>query len=61
VVTKSRRTVVGLIDELWDAGAGAVILGCTELELLVHQSDANIPILGSTSLHVEAALARALA
>ena len=61
VVTKSRRTVVGLVDELWDAGAGAVILGCTELELLVHQSDANIPVLGSTSLHVEAALDRALA
>ncbi len=30
-----------LIDELWDAGAGGVILGCTELELLVTQADAD--------------------
>ena len=42
VVTKSRRTVVGLVEDLWDAGAGGVILGCTELELLVHQADADI-------------------
>ena len=61
VVTKSRRTVVGLIEDLWDAGAGGVILGCTELELLVHQADADIPVFPCTSLHVEAALARALA
>lgn len=61
VVTKSRRTVVSLIDDLWDAGAGGVILGCTELELLVRQADADIPVFPCTSLHVEAALDRALA
>ena len=60
VVTKSRRTVVSLIDDLWDAGAGGVILGCTELELLVRQADADIPVFPCTSLHVEAALDRAL-
>ncbi len=61
VVDASRRTVVGLIDELWDAGAGGVILGCTELELLVKQADADIPVLPGTALHVAAALDRALA
>lgn len=61
VLDSSRRTVVGLIDELWDAGAGGVILGCTELELLVHQPDSEIPVFPCTSLHVEAALDRALA
>ena len=61
VLDSSRRTVVGLIDQLWDAGAGGVILGCTELELLVHQADSELPVFPSTSLHVEAALARALA
>ncbi len=61
VLDDSRRTLVGLIDELWDAGAGGVILGCTELELLVHQADADIPVFPCTQLHVAAALDRALA
>ena len=56
----SRRDVVQLVDELWDAGAGGIILGCTELELLVKQADVDIPVLPATTLHVEAALARAL-
>jgi len=60
VLDSSRRTLVALIDELWDAGAGAVILGCTELELLVRQADADIPVLPCTTLHVAAALDRAL-
>ena len=61
VVDDSRRTVVNMISELWDAGAGGVILGCSELELLVNQSDSEIPVFGCTSLHVERALDRALA
>ena len=61
VLDTSRRTVVSLIDELWDAGAGGVILGCTELELLVRQADADIPVFPCTTLHVAAALDRALA
>jgi aspartate racemase len=60
VLDSSRRTVVSLIDELWDAGAQGVILGCTELELLVKQADAEIPVFPCTTLHVEAALDRAL-
>jgi aspartate racemase len=61
VLDDSRRTLVGLVDELWDAGAGGVILGCTELELLVRQADADIPVFPCTTLHVAAALDRALA
>lgn len=60
VLDSSRRTIVGLIEELWDAGAGGLILGCTELELLVHQADSELPVFPSTTLHVEAALDRAL-
>ena len=61
VVDDSRRAVVDMISEQWDAGAGGVILGCSELELLVRQSDSEIPVFGCTSLHVERALDRALA
>lgn len=60
VLDSSRRTIVNLIDELWDAGAGGVILGCTELELLVQQADSNLPLFPCTTLHVGAALDRAL-
>lgn len=61
VLDASRRKVVQLIEELWDGGAGGVILGCTELELLVKQADVEVPIFPCTSLHVQAALDEALA
>ena len=56
----SRRRVVGIIDQLWDAGAEGVILGCTELEELIRQADCDLPVFPCTTLHVEAALDRAL-
>ena len=61
VLDASRRKVVGLIDELWAAGPGGLVLGCTELELLVRQPDSELPLFPCTSLHVAAALDRALA
>jgi aspartate racemase len=61
VLDSSRRTIVGLVDELWDAGAKGIILGCTELELLVKQPDSDLPLVPCTTLHVRAALDRALA
>jgi aspartate racemase len=60
VVDTSRATAVRVIDDLWDAGAQGVILGCTELELLVKQADCEIPVFPCTTLHVAAALDRAL-
>jgi aspartate racemase len=60
VVDETRRRVVGVIEELWDAGAGGVLLGCTELELLIKQADVELPVYPCTTLHVAAALDRAL-
>ena len=60
VLDGSRTRVVSVIEELWDAGAQGVILGCTELELLVHQADSEVPLFPGTSLHVQAALDQAL-
>ncbi|MEP9382562.1 aspartate/glutamate racemase family protein [Nocardioides cheoyonin] len=56
----SRRRVVGIIDELWDAGSDGVLLGATELSLLVRQEDVEVPVLDVITVHVEAALDRAL-
>lgn len=61
VLDGSRRAILAIVDDLYDAGAGGVILGCTELELLVKQADVDLPVFPSTTLHVQAALDRALA
>jgi aspartate racemase len=61
VVDSTRRRVLGVLEELWDAGVGGVLLGCTELELLVKQADTELPVFPCTTLHVNAALDRALA
>ena len=60
ILDSSRRRIVALMDELWDQGAEGAILGCTELELLVKQADSEFPVFPATTLHVEAALDRAL-
>ncbi len=60
VVDATRRRVVALTEELWDAGARAILLGCTEIELLVSQADIELPVFPCTTLHVNAALDRAL-
>jgi aspartate racemase len=50
-----------MIEQLWDEGAEGVVLGCTELELLIKQADADLPVFPCTTLHVQAALDHALA
>ena len=60
VLPRTRSRVVDLIHQLWDAGAEGVLLGCTELELLIKQADVDLPVFPCTTLHVEAALDRAL-
>jgi aspartate racemase len=60
VLPRTRSRVVSIIEELWDAGAGGVLLGCTELELLVKQADVELPVFPCTTLHVSAALDLAL-
>ena len=49
------------VDVVERMGCAGVILGCTELELLVKQADCELPVFPCTTLHVAAALDRALA
>lgn len=60
VVDATRRRMLPVVDELWDAGAKGILLGCTEIELLLRQADVELPVFPCTTLHVEAALDRAL-
>ncbi|MDH2413391.1 amino acid racemase [Nocardioides sp. CER19] len=57
----SRKRLLTIIDELWDSGVSAVLLGATELSLLVRPQDVEVPVLDVITVHVEAALDRALA
>jgi aspartate racemase len=56
----TRAALRGVLARLVDAGAQAVVLGCTELELLLEPEDCAVPLLPSARLHVEAAVAAAL-
>ncbi|MCS7477814.1 aspartate/glutamate racemase family protein [Umezawaea endophytica] len=56
----SRDAYVRTIEGLADQGAEAVILGCTEIELLITDKDTVIPLLPSARLHAEAAAEFAL-
>jgi len=57
----SRKRLLTIIDELWDSGVSAVLLGASELSLLVRPQDVEVPVLDVITVHVEAALDRALA
>jgi aspartate racemase len=59
VTPGSKRRVASIVDELWDSGAHGVILGASELSLLVRPEDVEVPVLDVISVHVEAALERA--
>lgn len=51
----SRQTYQRIIDSLARRGASAVILGCTEITLLIRQDDSALPVLDTTALHALAA------
>jgi aspartate racemase len=56
----SRDAFRAVIDRLTERGAQGVILGCTEIELLVGQDDSPVPVFPTTRLHAEAAVRLAL-
>ncbi len=57
---ESRRKYQALIEGLRDAGAEAVILGCTEIGLLIKPEDSALPTFDTTALHALAAVDWAL-
>jgi aspartate racemase len=57
---ESRAHYVTIIEELAGRGAESIILGCTEIPLLVGEGDVDLPLLDTTLLHATAALEFAL-
>ncbi|MEL3923988.1 aspartate/glutamate racemase family protein [Aeromonas enteropelogenes] len=56
----SRAEYLAIIEGLAAAGAEAVILGCTEIALLVGETKAAVPLYDTTAIHAEAAVTLAL-
>lgn len=61
VLPASRLAYRDVIARLVAAGSEAVILGCTEIMLLIGAKDSHVPVFDTTALHAEAAVAAALA
>jgi aspartate racemase len=58
---QSREQYRAIIARLVAEGAEAVILGCTEIMMLVNSDDSAVPLFDTTSIHAETALSWALA
>lgn len=57
---EARREYVRIIDAMRQQGAEGVILGCTEIGLLVRPEDSPLPLFDTTRIHAAAAVAFAL-
>ncbi|QSG05919.1 aspartate/glutamate racemase family protein [Halapricum desulfuricans] len=61
VTDESRERYLDVVDDMVAAGADGVVLGCTEIELLIEQADRpDVPLFDTTALHVERAIAHGL-
>lgn len=61
VLDASRDAYRAVIARLVERGAQAIILGCTEIMLLIGQDDSPVPVFDTTTLHALAAVERAMA
>ncbi len=56
----SRREYLRIIDNLYSKGAEAIILGCTEIALLVQQQHTSVPLYDTTEIHAAEAVKLAI-
>lgn len=58
--TTSKEYYLQVIEDLVNSGAQGIILGCTEIGLLIKQEDVNVPVFDTTVIHARAAVNRAI-
>ena len=56
----SRREYIRIMHDLLTKGAEGIILGCTEIELLIKDGDCHAPLFPTTKIHAIAAVEKAL-
>ncbi len=57
---ETKNEYVRIIQNLTSQGAQGIILGCTEIPLLIKQSDCTVPVFDTTRIHVDSAIQFAL-
>lgn len=60
IIPNSKSYYIQVINELVEAGAQGVILGCTEIGLLIQQQDIRVPVFDTTMIHAQAAVSMAI-
>lgn len=60
VLPESRQTYTNIMQRLVNEGAQGIILGCTEIVMLVGDVDVNVPLFDTTAIHAQAAVDFAL-
>jgi aspartate racemase len=58
--TDARKEYLRIVNDLYAQGAEAIILGCTEIALLINQNDTKVPLYDTTKIHAEQAVQLAL-
>ncbi|WP_251865683.1 aspartate/glutamate racemase family protein [Enterococcus malodoratus] len=61
ILSESKAKFIAVIEQAVKAGAEGVILGCTEIGLLIQQMDVTIPVFDTTEIHSQKAVEQALA
>ena len=56
----TKKKFLSIISELQEKGAGGIVLGCTEIPLLIKQQDTNLPVFNTLEIHAKAAVDFAL-
>ncbi|MBV4360022.1 aspartate/glutamate racemase family protein [Pinibacter aurantiacus] len=57
---ETKQRYLNIISKLIENGAEGIILGCTEIPLLIRQNDVSVPVFNTTLIHAEAAVQFAL-
>ena len=57
----TKQKFLTIINKLVDRGAEGIILGCTEIPILIKQEDCEVPVFDTTQIHAAAAVEFALA
>lgn len=60
IEASSKQEYIRIINELSASGAQAVILGCTEIGMLVKQADTDVLLLDTTAIHAQKAVEQAM-
>lgn len=56
VTTDSRNEYIRIMEELQSQGAEAILLGCTEIAMLVNEKHTDIPLFDTTAIHADMAV-----